>query len=76
MELKHDLRKLDGSYYHYFGNGLNEYKLTACDTEFDDIPEMSKRPEHIQERFDSILKNVKEQKELLAQKGKSYPKIF
>ncbi|XP_052740782.1 IQ and AAA domain-containing protein 1-like [Bicyclus anynana] len=49
LELKNQLRKLEGAYYQFLNSGLIEHKLTPIDAEFSDIPTKYERSETINE---------------------------
>ncbi|XP_045519188.1 IQ and AAA domain-containing protein 1-like isoform X2 [Pieris brassicae] len=48
LELKEQLRKLDGSYYEFLCGGLTKHKLTPFDTELKCLPSKYIRPANIQ----------------------------
>ncbi|CAH0725400.1 unnamed protein product, partial [Brenthis ino] len=63
LELKGQLRQLEGSYCQFLTNGLIEHKITPHDTEFSNISSKYERPKNIKILIDEALLKAKEMKE-------------
>ncbi|CAF4959010.1 unnamed protein product [Pieris macdunnoughi] len=63
LELKEQLRKLDGSYYEYLCGGLTKHKLTPFDTELKCLPSKHIRPENIQRIISEAFQKARNKSE-------------
>lgn len=69
LELKHQLRKLEGYYYQYFSNGLLLHGLTFDDIDPMDVPAKLIRSKQVQAVIDHIMSKAKEEKETCLEEG-------
>ncbi|XP_045535053.1 IQ and AAA domain-containing protein 1-like [Papilio machaon] len=75
MELKHQLRKLEGYYYQYFGSGLIQHGLTFDDADPIDVPCKMTRSERVQAVIDEVLLKAKEEKKVCLEEAAEEEKV-
>nr|XP_032513048.1 IQ and AAA domain-containing protein 1-like [Danaus plexippus plexippus] len=63
LELKEQLRKLEGSCYQFLGNSLFDHKLTSYDVEFSQLSNQYKRSEDIETAVSEALQKAKNKSE-------------
>ncbi|CAH4036362.1 unnamed protein product [Pieris brassicae] len=69
LELKEQLRKLDGSYYEFLCGGLTKHKLTPFDTELKCLPSKYIRPANIQRIISEAFQKARYKSEEVVQFG-------